>query len=108
MAKIQKPYLAPNKLCIHVIVRNQVDGKELGDALLEVDEVIDTKLSDLAKEHCVCLNRSHIINEMKQEVISKGKKADIVEQEFKLHTQYSGVIRFQTLFLPTKDTSLRF
>jgi hypothetical protein len=25
-----------------------------------------------------------------------------------MHTRYSGVIRFQTLFQPTKDTSLRF
>jgi len=31
-----------------------------------------------------------------------------VTQEIGLHTDYSGIIRFQTLFQPTKDTSLRF
>ena len=31
---------------------------------------------------------------MKQKAIDGGKKADKVESEFKLHTRYSGVIRF--------------
>ena len=49
MAKVTKPQFKNfasdevDQLCIHVIVRNQADnGQELGDAMLEVDEVIDT------------------------------------------------------------------
>jgi hypothetical protein len=50
-----------DKYFIHFIVRNNVDGKEIGDSKIELDELIDINLRDLAKEYCVCLNRSHIL-----------------------------------------------
>jgi hypothetical protein len=50
-----------DKQFIHIIVKNKIDGSEIGDAKIELDELIDTNLSDLAKEYCVCLNRSHIL-----------------------------------------------
>jgi hypothetical protein len=56
MAKVKRPTNKAfggsdetDQWCIHVIVRNNAnDGQELGDAMLEVDDVIDTELADLA------------------------------------------------------------
>ena len=36
-------------------------GQEIGDAKIELDELIDINLADLAKEYCVCLTRSHVL-----------------------------------------------
>jgi hypothetical protein len=49
---------------LHLIVKNEANGFELGAAKIEIDELIDVNLNDLAKEYCVCLNRSHIVDEM--------------------------------------------
>lgn len=49
------------KLYVHIIVRNAIDDEEIGESKIELDELIDTNLQDLAKEFCVCINRSHLI-----------------------------------------------
>ena len=98
------------KLYVHIIVRNAIDDEEIGESKIELDELIDTNLQDLAKEFCVCINRSHLIKQM-LEMKTKGlneQDKQKVTQEIGLYTDYSGIIRFQTLFQPTKDTSLRF
>jgi hypothetical protein len=41
-----------------------VDGQQIGDAKIELDELIDVNLADLAKEFSVPLNRSHILEEI--------------------------------------------
>jgi hypothetical protein len=97
-----------DKQFIHIIVKNKIDGSEIGDAKIELDELIDTNLSDLAKEYCVCLNRSHILEQIALKALASGKNKDTVMKQMSMFTQYSGIIRFQTLFKPTKDTSLRF
>ena len=105
---------------IHIIVKNSIDGTEIGDAKIELDELIDVNLNDLAKEYCVCLNRSHILDEIlkskgglatptpnKNGNATPAGKGDEKDQ-INMYSQYSGIIRFQTLFQPTKDTRLRF
>ena len=42
---------------VHIIVQNDINGEELGAQKIEIDELIDPKLKDLAKEYCVGLNR---------------------------------------------------
>lgn len=53
-----------DKQFLHFLVRNAVDGQEIGDAKIELDELIDINLADLAKEYCVALNRSHVLAEI--------------------------------------------
>lgn len=62
------------KLFIHILVTNALDGQEIGESKIELDELIDPNLADLAKEFCVCLNRSHLIDSMTKKRIS-GKSA---------------------------------
>ena len=57
------------KIFMHIIVKNAVNDTEIGEAKIELDELIDTQLQDLAQEYCVCLNRTDILNEMKQKRI---------------------------------------
>jgi hypothetical protein len=74
MAKVRRPTNRAigagnegDQWCIHITVRNNANnGQELGDAMLEVDDVIDVELADLAREHCVCLNRFHVIEDLKK------------------------------------------
>lgn len=97
-----------------MIVRNAVDNQEIGESRIELDELIDTNLRDLAKEYCVCLNRSHILEAIYKSRTEKSGKGSSKEEKEKIHkemsmfSKFSGMVRFQTLFLPTKDTSLRF
>ena len=46
---------------LHFIVKKEQNGQEIGAAKIELDQLIDINLNDLAKEYCVCLNRSHIL-----------------------------------------------
>jgi hypothetical protein len=87
-----------DSLFIHLLVNNAVDGKMIGDAKIELDELIDINLADLAKEYCVCLNRSHLLEDMARQATAGGKSKETVQQEMSMYTQYSGIIRFQTLF----------
>lgn len=57
----KKTNMEEDKLYIHIIVRNAKDNEEIGEAKIELDELIDTSLQDIAKEFCICLNRSHLI-----------------------------------------------
>jgi hypothetical protein len=63
-------YKQESEKFIHILVRdyNKRDkdpkGQELGSAKIVIDELIDTKLSDLAKQFCVCLERTHILSKM--------------------------------------------
>ena len=66
------------KLVIHITVRNARTKTELGDAKIEIDELIDPKLRDLAKEYCICLNRSHILLDLQNEKVAQGKKKEDV------------------------------
>ena len=43
-----------------------------------MDELIDVNLADLAKEYCVCLNRSHILEQITQKAIASGKNKESV------------------------------
>lgn len=91
-------------------MRNAADGSEIGEARIELDELIDTNLRDLAKEYCVCINRTKVLHETKEKRIAaegEQKKEKIILEMGK-YTEYSGIIRFLTLFRPTHDTSLRF
>jgi len=99
-----------NKEFVHFIVRNAVDDTEIGEAKIELDELIDPNLNDLAKEYCVCLNRSHILDKIIEDRVHKEgeKKREKIMKEIGGYSKFSGIIRFQTLFQPTKDTSLRF
>ena len=58
-----------DKLFIHILVTNALDGQEIGESKIELDELIDPNLADLAKEFCVCLNRSHLIDSITQKKI---------------------------------------
>ena len=90
------------KHCLHFLVRNGTDGPEIGDAKIELDELIDINLADLAKEYCVCLNRSHVLAQRQAELEKaeaeankKGAKTkESIQQEMSMYTQYSGIIRF--------------
>lgn len=84
--------------------------EEIGQVSVELDDLIDTNLKDLAKEYCVCLNRTDLLNEQfKVELANANEKK---QKEIKLKrmrtTEFSGIIRFMTIFKPTTDTSLRF
>lgn len=101
-------YSQDSEKYIHILVRdnNQPQpqdgnkGLELGSAKIVIDELIDTNLNDLAKQFCVCLNRSHILKKM----LDSGKYPKNIE----MFTQFSGIVKFQTLFQPNQDTCLRF
>ena len=67
-----------DKQFIHIVVNNKIDGQQIGDAKIELDELIDVNLADLAKEYCVCLNRSHILEQITQKAIASGKNKDSV------------------------------
>jgi hypothetical protein len=73
-------------MTLHLVVVNSVDGKEIGDAKVDVDDLIDIKLRDLAKEYCVCLNRSHIIQQEKDQLLGQGKTPEDVRKKFEMHT----------------------
>jgi hypothetical protein len=45
---------------------------------------------------------------MMNKLISQGIEKEKAEKQLSMFTLYSGIIRFQTLFQPTKDTCLRF
>jgi hypothetical protein len=86
-----------NKLFIHFIVRNAVDGKEIGNTKIELDELIDVNLRDLAKEYCVVLNRSHIIDEIKEKKLANvtdETKRKKIEEEMAKYSSNSGIISF--------------
>ena len=53
-----------DKIFIRFGVVNAFDGAEIGEAKLELDELIDPNLKDLAKEYCVALNRSHLLEDL--------------------------------------------
>mmetsp|Transcript_5079 Transcript_5079/g.7688 ORF Transcript_5079/g.7688 Transcript_5079/m.7688 type:complete len:175 (+) Transcript_5079:2298-2822(+) len=67
-----------NRFVIHLTVRNAANGQEIGDSKIEVDELIDPRLQDLAKEYSVCLNRSHLLLDKQNELIEGGKKKEEV------------------------------
>ena len=105
---------------IQIIVKNSIDGTEIDDAKIELDELIDVYLNYLAKEYYVCLNISHILNQIlkskgglatptpnKYWNVTPAGKGDEIDQ-IKMYLQYNGIIRFQILFKPTMDTRLRF
>lgn len=46
---------------IHFIVKNAIDGQELGVQKIEMDELIDPNLEDLAKEYCVGISRQRYL-----------------------------------------------
>ena len=85
-------YKQESEKFIHILVRDNnqpgPDGKglELGSAKIIIDELIDTNLKDLAKQFCVCLERSHIL----QQMIDSGKYPKNIE----LFTQFSGIVKF--------------
>ena len=98
------------KQFLHFLVSNAAKNppEEIGDAKIELDELIDINLADLAKEYCVCLNRSHVLAEITKGQIENaeaeanqkgakkqgGKTKESVQQEMSMYTQYSGIIRF--------------
>jgi len=98
------------ELCIVIRIRNAVDKHIIGEVRIELDELIDPKLRDLAKEYCVALDRTEILNnlEMKQGSSANEAKKEEIRKAFKEFTKYSGIIRFQTFFKPTLDTRLRY
>ena len=79
---------------MHFIVRNEVNGQEIGAAKIELDELIDVNLNDLAKEYCVCLNRSHILEEMLDKQTKTGTENEKALKQLSMFTLYSGIIRF--------------
>ena len=85
-----------DKIYVHLIVKNGVDGSEIGEAKIELDDLIDTNLRDLAKEYCVALNRSHLVEAMTLDRINKegDKNKDKITKEMGKFSSYSGVIRF--------------
>ena len=93
---------------VHIIVKNDIDGQELGAQKIEIDELIDPKLKDLAKEYCVGLNRQRVLDAIGDARIKAGADRELVQAEMLDYALYSGIIRFQTLFQPTSDTRLRY
>lgn len=98
MKKTQTKEFDEEKKFLHFIVKSETTGQEIGAAKIELDQLIDVNLNDLAKEYCVCLNRSHIIEEMMKKLISQGVEKEKAEKQLSMFTLYSGIIRFQTLF----------
>ncbi len=56
-----KGFGSVNKKNLHLVVLNGIDGQQIGDARVQIDELIDIKFKDLAKEYCVPLNRHHLL-----------------------------------------------
>lgn len=86
-----------DKIFIRFGVVNAYDGMEIGEAKLELDELIDPNLKDLAKEYCVALNRSHLLEELLQQKQSKAdtkEQKEAIKREIEAFTNYSGIIRF--------------
>ena len=91
--------------------------KPLGEAKFDLDDLIDPKLADLAREYCICLRRDAALREYREGLEAeragerpnrgKGANSDGPEDTGN-HGLYGGTIRFQTLFNPTRDTRLRF
>lgn len=71
-----------------------MNGQEIGAAKIELDELIDVNLNDLAKEYCVCLNRSHILEEMLDKQTKTGTENEKALKQLSMFTLYSGIIRF--------------
>ena len=84
------------KLVLRILIKNARDGVEIGESKLELDELIDTNLKDLAKEYCVCLNRSYILNTiLSQQIKEEGEESkENLTEKMKNFSQYSGIIRF--------------
>lgn len=96
---------------IKIVVKNAANNmEEIGQVSVELDELIDTNLKDLAKEYCVCLNRTDVLNGQFKDELAKAneKKHKEIKQRRMRTTEFSGIIRFLTIFKPTTDTSLRF
>ena len=75
-------------------MKNSATNEEIGESKVSIDDLVDTELSDLAKEFCVCLSRQYILQGMIEEKVKKGKKREDAIKELDLFTEYSGIIRF--------------
>jgi hypothetical protein len=98
--------VARKVICISA--RIEGTNEEIGKARIFLDELIDAELNDLAKEHCLVLSRAELIDAKVKAAVREGKTQEQAKKPFEKHSEYSGILRVQTLFLPTKDTALRF
>jgi hypothetical protein len=82
-------------------------GKEIGKCRFFMDELID--MNNLAKEQSFCLNRYEVVlDRYKLAKGISGMTEEQVEKEMQSFCEHAGIIRIQTMFIPTRDTQLRF